>query len=143
MDVYTLEFLIYDSWAGRESLIFGVWAASASPKTIPEGGGRSPPPSGMVFGAAGAAQTPQIGDFRPAEKSCIKSPCVLTAAKFVSYAWILEPRTPIEAQAVAEGFTLDPSRGRTRGPRVPRCICMPGPKKRIYIIILITYSERR
>ncbi len=38
---------------------FGVWAAPAAPKTIPEGGGRSPPPFGMVFGAAAAAQTAQ------------------------------------------------------------------------------------
>ncbi len=33
---------------GRKSSNFVVWAATAAPKAIPEGGGRSPPPSGMV-----------------------------------------------------------------------------------------------
>ncbi len=36
-------------------------------------GGRSPAPSGMVLGATGAAQTPKIGEFRPAQKPCIKN----------------------------------------------------------------------
>ncbi len=54
----TLGFLIHSFWAGWESPIFGVWAAPADPKTIPEGWGLRPPPYGMVFGAAGAAQTP-------------------------------------------------------------------------------------
>ncbi len=39
------------------------------PKTIPEGGGLRPPPFGMVVGAAGAAQTPKLDDFRPAPKT--------------------------------------------------------------------------
>ncbi len=42
--------------AGRKSQILAVWAAQAAPKTIPEGGG-------LVLGAAGAAQTPNIYDF--------------------------------------------------------------------------------
>ncbi len=50
--------------AGNRSLL-GVWAAPAAPKTIPEGGGLRPPPSAVVLGAAGAAQTPKIGDCRP------------------------------------------------------------------------------
>ena len=62
--VYALGFLLPALWADRQSSIFGVWAASAAPKTIPRGWGRSPPPFGMVFGAAGAAQTPKIDDFR-------------------------------------------------------------------------------
>ncbi len=33
------------------------------PKNHYEGGVRSPPPSGMAFGAAGAVQTPKISDF--------------------------------------------------------------------------------
>ncbi len=33
----------------------GAWAAPAAPKTMPKGRGLRPPPSGMVFGAAGAA----------------------------------------------------------------------------------------
>ncbi len=56
----TLVFLIYGFWAGRQSPIFEVWAAPAATKTIPEGGGLRPPPSGMVFGAARAAQTPSV-----------------------------------------------------------------------------------
>jgi hypothetical protein len=30
----------------------------------------------MVFGAAGAAQTPKLDDFWPAQKPCIKNPGV-------------------------------------------------------------------
>jgi hypothetical protein len=55
---------------------WGVWAASAAPKIIPEGGGLRPRPSGMVFGAAGAAHIPKIIDFRPAQQPCIKNPSV-------------------------------------------------------------------
>ncbi len=72
----TLGFLIHGVWAGRKSSIFGVWAAPAAPKTIPKGGGLRPPPFGMVFGASGAAQTPNIDDSRPAQKPCIKNPTV-------------------------------------------------------------------
>ena len=60
----------------RKSSILEVWAAPATPKTIPEGGGLRPPPSGMVFGAAGSAQIPKIDDLRPALKPCIKNPSV-------------------------------------------------------------------
>ena len=50
---------------------FGVWAAPGARETIQKyGGGDRSPPSGMVFGAA---QTPKIGGFRPAQKLCIKS----------------------------------------------------------------------
>ncbi len=52
----------------------GICAAPAAPKTISIGGGRGPPPSGMVFWAAEAAQTQKIYDFRPAQKACIKNP---------------------------------------------------------------------
>ncbi len=48
-------------WAGRKSLICWVWEAPSAPKTIPEGGGRNPPSSEMIFGAAGAARTPCTG----------------------------------------------------------------------------------
>ncbi len=73
----TLGFLLHGFWAGRRSVIFGVWAAPAAPKTIPEGGGLRPPPFGMLLGAAAVARTLKIDDFRPAQKPCIKSPSVL------------------------------------------------------------------
>ncbi len=63
-------------WAGRTSSVFGVWAAAAAPKTRPKGGGLRPPTFGMVCGAAGAVQTPKVGDFRPAQKPCIENPSV-------------------------------------------------------------------
>ncbi len=39
----TLGFLIHGFWAGRKSLIFGVWAAPAAPEPNPKGGGLRPP----------------------------------------------------------------------------------------------------
>ncbi len=48
--------------------MLGLWAASEAPQIIPDGGGRSPPPSGLVLGAARAAQTAKIDDLRPAKK---------------------------------------------------------------------------
>jgi hypothetical protein len=41
-----------------------LWAAPGAPETIAKGGGRSPPPSGMVSRAPEAAQTPQMADLR-------------------------------------------------------------------------------
>ncbi len=70
-----LGFVIHGFGAGRKSTNFGVWAAPAAPQTLPQGGVLRPP-SGMVFGAAGAAQTPNIDDFRPAQKPCMKNPSV-------------------------------------------------------------------
>jgi hypothetical protein len=68
--VNTLGFLIHGFWAGLRSYIFEVWAAPAALKTIPTGGGRSPPPSGMVLGAAGAAQTPPKRRFHTLVSLC-------------------------------------------------------------------------
>jgi hypothetical protein len=76
-----LGFLIHGCGAGQKSLIFWVWAAPAAPNTIPEGGGLRPPPS---WGAAGAGQTPNIDDFRPAPKPCVKNPSVLGGSQSVS-----------------------------------------------------------
>jgi hypothetical protein len=69
----------YNSWfsAGRRSLTSWVWAAPAAPKTIAKGGELRPPPFGIVFWAAGAAQTPKVDDFRPAQQPCIKNLSVL------------------------------------------------------------------
>jgi hypothetical protein len=43
----------------------------------PAGNRRSPPPSGMFLGSAGAAQTPNIDDLRPVQKPCTKNPSVV------------------------------------------------------------------
>ena len=58
----------------RKSSIMG--AAPAAPKPIGKGGGLRPPPFPGGFGTAGAPQTPEIEDFRPAQNSCIKNPGV-------------------------------------------------------------------
>ncbi len=63
-------------WAGPKHHFWGAGRPRRPPETIPKvEGGFAPPPSGMVFGAAGAAPTPQIDDFRPAQKPCIENPC--------------------------------------------------------------------
>jgi hypothetical protein len=50
------HFLIcLDVWAGRKSLVLGVWAASGGREILPKGGG--------------VAQTPKNGDCRPAQQS--------------------------------------------------------------------------
>ncbi len=69
---------VFNTWfeASRKSPIFGVWAAPAPQKNLPKGGGRRPPPFGMVCGAAGTAQTPKIDDLRPAPKPCLNNPSV-------------------------------------------------------------------
>ncbi len=51
--------------AGNRQFV-GVEAAPAAPKIMPEGGGLRPPPSGIVFGAGGAATTPKIDELQPA-----------------------------------------------------------------------------
>ncbi len=43
---------------------------------VSEGLGGSPPPFGMVVGAAGAAQTLKIDDSRPIKNPCIKNSAV-------------------------------------------------------------------
>jgi hypothetical protein len=49
-------------WGQPEIVDFGHLAASATRKTLPNGGVRRAPPFGRVFPAAGAAGTPKIGD---------------------------------------------------------------------------------
>ena len=41
--------------------------SGSTPTTIPKGEGRSPPPFGIVLGAAGAARTQQVDNFRQAQ----------------------------------------------------------------------------
>ena len=45
-------------------VLLGVWAAPGAQETIPNGGGRSPQPFGMVSRAPGAAQTPKMDNLR-------------------------------------------------------------------------------
>jgi hypothetical protein len=52
-----------------EIVDLGVWATPAAPKNVPKRGGMRPPPFGMVVGAAGASQTPKIGDFQPVRRA--------------------------------------------------------------------------
>ncbi len=54
-------------WADRQSSILGVPAAPVARKPLAEGGARRGPPVGGGSGAAGAAQTHKIGDFRSAQ----------------------------------------------------------------------------
>ncbi len=59
--------------ADRQSSMLGLRAGPAAQKPLQKVGCEVPPPPGMVFGAAGAAQTPNIDDSRPAQKQCIKN----------------------------------------------------------------------
>ncbi len=88
---------VFNTWfLGRpESLTLRVWAA---PKTIPECEGLRPPPFGSAFGAAGASQTSQIGDFRQAQKPCIPNQ---SAGSLGLVGYGLVRRGPAER----EGFT--------------------------------------
>ncbi len=64
-------------WPGFLECMFEVWPAPGPRESLQKCGGFRPRPSGMVFGAAGAAQTQKIDDCRPAQKPCIKSPSVI------------------------------------------------------------------
>ena len=60
----------------QKSLIFGVWTAPGTQEHTPKGGGLRASPFGGVSSAAGAAQTQQIYDFRPAQNPALKNPSV-------------------------------------------------------------------
>ncbi len=82
--IYTWVFIWF--W-GRESSVLGVWVAPAAPKTMSEGGGRSPPHFEIVFGAAGAVKTPKFEDLRPAPKTCIENPSLARTLKVDTLFW--------------------------------------------------------
>jgi hypothetical protein len=71
-------------WGLSKIIILGGVGWPAGPKTIPKGEGLRPPLFGMVFGAAGAAQTPKIDDVRPAQKPCIENPPVVSAGNIIT-----------------------------------------------------------
>jgi hypothetical protein len=63
---------------GRPDMVdFGGLGGPGGPQIHPRRWWASPPPCGMVFGAA---QTPTINDFRPAQKPCMKSQSVCNNA---------------------------------------------------------------
>jgi hypothetical protein len=67
---------VLDTWflVNRNSSIFEVHGPRRPQKPCQTVGGR--PPFGMVSGAEGAAQTPNIDDFRSTKKPCMKNPGV-------------------------------------------------------------------
>ena len=77
--------------------------------------GEAPPSSGIDFGATGAAQTPKIGDFRPAQKPCIKNPSVLL---LVVLRFFVDPelvRDGRETSAPTLAVSIPGPRGLRRG----------------------------
>ena len=65
---------------GRPEVVdFGGLGSHGSPKNHSSRRGRSPPLFGMVFPAAGAAQTQQVDNFLPAQKPCSENPSVYGA----------------------------------------------------------------
>ena len=70
---FTGKFLFIRPKSGPEMVNFWGLAGPGARETLSKGGGLRPPPFGMVFEAAGAAQIPKIGDFRPAQQPCIES----------------------------------------------------------------------
>ncbi len=74
--LYTLGFLIHGFWAGRKSLIFGVWAVPAAPKAIPEDRGLRPHLLAWLLWPPGPPRSPNIDDLRPAQKPCIQNQSV-------------------------------------------------------------------
>ncbi len=62
----TLGFLMRGFWVGRTVDFWGLGGTGGPKNTSKLWGAK-------VFWAAGAAQTPKIDDFRPAQKACIKN----------------------------------------------------------------------
>ncbi len=62
------DVLLKEYVAALWSEIIHVWGLGGpgAPKTLPKGGGRSPPPFGRAPGAPGADQTTKMADFRSA-----------------------------------------------------------------------------
>ncbi len=58
-----------DASGTQKSSMLGVWTAQGAPETTPKGRGLRAPPFGMVFGAAGAAQTSKIEVFAAGPKA--------------------------------------------------------------------------
>ncbi len=100
----TLGFFMHGFRAGRKSSIFGVWTAPAAGKTLLKGWALLAPSFGRVFPAAGAAQTPEIYDFRPVQNHVLKTRVKQTKVwgltkmgripRFVCRLGVVHPRRP-------------------------------------------------
>jgi hypothetical protein len=92
----TLGFLIHGFWAGRKSSIFQVWEVPAAPKAIQEGGGRSPPSSGMVVWGRRGRPDPQNRRVPAGPKTMYEKPKCIALLNIQS-----------SARAYFEGLALD------------------------------------
>jgi len=123
--VLTPRFLMYDFLADRKWSILGVWAAPGGRETFQNGGGLRPPPFWKVSRPPGAAQSPEIDDFRSVKKSYIKNHREV-ALELVSGADLLS-----KLMCGAGPVDLRGSRGRFRPPRPPKSTISGRPKNHI------------
>ena len=131
---HTPDFLIHDFFTDRKSSIWGVWAAPGGRETLQKGGERSPPPFGKVSRPPGAAQTPQIDDFRPVKKSYIRNPGVGPSARpdvgFLVFAHRSSNGNKQQQQATTtndnQGGGSKPLQKTQARPASFRRVCLPG-----------------
>ncbi len=71
--------LVFNTWllgpARRRRVLILGWR-TAAPKTLPTGWGLRPPPFEMFLLGRRGSPDPRFGDFRPAQKPCVKHPRV-------------------------------------------------------------------
>jgi hypothetical protein len=92
---YTILYMVYRvfyTWLlGRPEIVeFWGQCGPGGPKHHSRRCGGSLPTFGMVVAAAGASQTPKIDDCRPAQKPCIRNPCVYYTILY--YGWFSSQR---------------------------------------------------
>ncbi len=106
-------------------------------KPIKKGGERNPP-CWLTSGAQGAPQTPEMDDYRPAQKSCIKNPSVLVrySADAHNIAGIRCLTFRLIFYLLAEIWPTRESFGMARGPRVWALGVDSGPRGRACDVIL-------
>ncbi len=80
-----------------------------------------------MVGAAGAAQTPKINDFRPAQKPCIKNP-----SAYYSYYWVPDGSLAgfLEGAFLKSGRPRGPGKAFKKVEGLPRPPGPAGPQKR-------------
>ena len=85
--------LIHDFLTDRKSSILGVWAAPGGREAFQKDGGLRPPPFWKFSRPPGAAQTPQIDDFRSA--GYLKAVGLkIVGPVFLGFRQEIDPRTP-------------------------------------------------